>query len=70
MAHMSVSKINYNANSGMYEARVDVRRGGTTFRYPCAVPGTLVMDTDRVRSRLMQQAERMSDSGSSLRSVI
>lgn len=69
MAQMTLTKITFNAASGMYEGRVDVERDGTTFRYPCAVPGTLVSDKDRVRQHLIEQAARMSDSVN-LRSVI
>lgn len=69
MAQMTLTNITFNARSGMYEARVDVERDGTTYRYPCAVPGTLVTDKDRVRENLMEQAARMSDSGD-LRSVV
>lgn len=70
MTQMTMNDVNYNAHSGMFEARIDVQKGGLTFRYPCAVAGPLTMNSDRVRSKLFQQAERMSDTGSNLRSVI
>lgn len=69
MSNMTVQNVNYNALSGMFEARVDVRSAGVTYRYPCAVAGPLTMCPDQARSRLMQQAERMSDTGGNLRSV-
>lgn len=69
MAQMTLTKITFNATSGMYEARVDIKRDGTTYRYPCAVPGTLVTDKATVREHLLEQALHMSDSGD-LRSVV
>ena len=48
------------------EARVDVDRNGTTYRYPCQVAGPIDMDAGHVRAGLTRHAMRMSDSGASL----
>lgn len=65
---MKINDIRYNAQSGAFEARVDIERNGRMFRYPCAVPGPLDMDMTAVRHSLGHQAYRMSDSGTSLQS--
>ena len=70
MSHMTMNQFSYNATSGMFEARIDVQRGGVTFRYPCAVAGPVTMEPATARSRLMQQARRMSENGSSLLSIL
>ncbi len=65
---MKINDIRYNAQSGSFEARVDIERGGRMFRYPCEVTGPLDMDMSSVRKSLGKQAHRMSDTGTSLRS--
>ena len=57
-----------NQQTGGYEARVDIFRGKSTFRYPCHVPGPKTMDMEQVCNSLTQQALRMSDTGSTLHS--
>lgn len=66
---MKINDIRYNAQSGAFEARVDIERNGRMFRYPCAIAGPLDMDMKSVRKLLSHQAHRMSDSGTTLQSV-
>lgn len=63
---MKINDIRYNAQSGSFEARVDIERDGRMYRYPCAVSGPLDMDMSVVRKSLGHQAYRMSDTGTSL----
>lgn len=70
MKNISLGDVRYNAQDGAFEARVDIRRGGTTFRYPCAVPGPMTMDMAAVRDGLAHAALRMSDTGGGLMSRI
>lgn len=65
---MKINDIRYNAQSGAFEARVDIERDGRMFRYPCAVAGPLDMDITSVRKLLGHQAHRMSDTGAFLKS--
>ena len=65
---MKINDIRYNAQSGAFEARVDIERNGRMFRYPCTVPGPLDMDMTAVRKSLGHQACKMSDTGTSLQS--
>jgi len=46
----------------MFEARVDIKRAGITYRYPCNLPGPENMDIREVSSRLRNLALCMSDS--------
>lgn len=50
----------YNAHEGAFEARVDIRRGDQTMRYPCSVVGPITMEASRVRAGLYAQALKMS----------
>ncbi|SEW19167.1 hypothetical protein SAMN04488515_1508 [Cognatiyoonia koreensis] len=59
---MSIRSIRYNPSTAAYEGRVDVIRGGQTFRYPCSVPGPLNMPMTDVRKSMQRSAARMSDS--------
>lgn len=68
MPKIELGNVRYNAKDGAFEARVDVHRNGSTFRYPCDVKGPLDMDISRVRSQLAQRALLMSDSGARLHS--
>ncbi len=69
MQSIRLGDVRYNARNGAFEARVDVTRGDTVFRYPCQVPGPVDMSPETVNRGLTRQALRMSDSGGSLRSV-
>lgn len=53
--------VHYNQRDGAFEARVDIQRGGRTFRYPCRVTGPITMDAARVRAGLYAKALKMSD---------
>ncbi|SHI96676.1 orotidine 5'-phosphate decarboxylase [Wenxinia saemankumensis] len=68
MNDVRFGRINYNAARQTFEARVDVMRGGRTFRYPCEVAGPLNMDEGIVRNALAAQAQAMSDTPRSLHS--
>lgn len=60
-ADIRLGAVHYDAQKGMYEARVDVRRGERTYRYPCQVTAPADMDSGWIASRLTQQALRQSD---------
>jgi len=60
MSHIQLGNIRYNPVTGAYEARVDIDRKGRTYRYPCSVPGTLMMEETAVRRGLTQQAQQMA----------
>ncbi|SMY09028.1 orotidine 5'-phosphate decarboxylase [Flavimaricola marinus] len=62
MAQVRLNNVRYNAAKGAFEARVDVIRHGTVFRYPCQVPGPANMDYEQVSAELAHSALRMSDS--------
>lgn len=66
MTNIHLGDVRYNAAAGTFEARVDIRRNNTTFRYPCAIAGPLSMDIQHVREGLTRHALRMSDSGADL----
>lgn len=68
--NISLGDVRYNATSGAFEARVDVARGTSTFRYPCSVAGPVTMDMDQVRASLKRRAMRMSDTSPDLMSHI
>ncbi|MEJ6396278.1 orotidine 5'-phosphate decarboxylase [Yoonia sp. 208BN28-4] len=70
MTNIQLGDVRYNAQSGAFEARVDIQRGSTTFRYPCHVTGPVNMDMAAVRAGLKQRALRMSDTGADLMSQI
>lgn len=63
MSNIKLHNVYYNGDKGTFEARVDIRRGEHTFRYPCQLAGPKTMSMDEVCERLTQQAVRMSDSG-------
>ncbi len=69
MQNINIGPIRYNATLSAFEARVDIRRGGQVYRYPCQMAGPLTMPLGDVAQALKQQAMRMSDSGAALRSV-
>lgn len=70
MSNIHLGDVRYNAQSGAFEARVDVMSGGSTYRYPCQVPGPMNMDMTRVRAGLERHAMRLSVRGSGLLSHI
>lgn len=63
MGMIRLGDVRYNAQAGAFEARVDVEREGTTYRYPCQVAGPLDMDSNLVSQSLTKHALRQSDSG-------
>jgi hypothetical protein len=62
MSGIRLGSVSYNDRLGAFQARVDIERNGTTFRYPCQISGPETMDIELVRMGLTQQALRMSDS--------
>lgn len=60
MSHIALGDIRYNPVTGTFEARADIDRNGRTYRYPCSVPGSLMMDDAAVRRGLTQQARQMA----------
>ncbi len=63
LGKIRLGDVRYNAQMGAFEARVDIERDGTTYRYPCQVPGPLDMDAGWVSQNLTKHALRQSDSG-------
>jgi hypothetical protein len=57
-----VLRISYDAARGAYAARVDVRRGGAVYRYPCEIPGPEGADPAWISAALAARALAMSDS--------
>ena len=70
MPDFNIGDIRYNPIAGAYEARVDINRKGRTYRYPCSVSGSLMLDEDLVRRRIARQAQRMAGRESGLQSVL
>jgi len=58
---VTLGAIRYNVQKGMFEARVDVRRGDRTFRYPCQISAPIDVDSGWIASKLAQQALSQSD---------
>lgn len=69
MAKIELGKIRYNPATGAYEARADIDRKGRTYRYPCSVPGSLMMEEAAVRRSLTRQAQIMASREGGLLSV-
>lgn len=67
---VEIKDIWYNPANAAFEGRIDIVRGGTAFRYPCAVPGPMTMPRNEVRARMEAQAKSMSDTSPSLFSRI
>lgn len=65
---LQIGAVRYNAKSGAFEAPVDLRRDGRTYRFPCQVAGPVTMDADRVTAGLIKNAILMSDHGTKLQS--
>jgi len=68
MSKIKLHNVVYNGETGTFEGRVDIQRGGTTFRYPCQLTAPETMDLDQVCEQLTRQAVRMSDSGADFQS--
>ncbi|MEL6683173.1 MAG: orotidine 5'-phosphate decarboxylase [Pseudomonadota bacterium] len=66
MLNIRVHNLQYNPQAGGFQARVDIKRDDTTYRYPDHFSGPMTMDRDIVCHGLTQQALRMSDSGTAL----
>lgn len=60
MAHIAVGDIRYNPVTAAYEARVDIDRQGRTYRYPCSVAGSLMMEDEAVLRGLNRQALKLA----------
>ena len=60
-SEVTLGAIRYNVQKGMFEARVDVRRGDRTFRYPCQVSAPSDVDSGWIETKLTQQALGQSD---------
>lgn len=54
--------IRYDPRRAAFESRVDIVRGGRTYRYPVRVEGPADLDHGQVRARMIRQALAMSDS--------
>ena len=61
--HTRLVSMKYDAAQGAFEARVDVERGGRTFRYPCRVEAPESAPRDWIEEALTRHALRQSDSG-------
>lgn len=70
MTNIHLGDIRYNAQSGAFEARVDIHTGGRTYGYPCAIEAPLTQEPARVRSSLIAQAEARAARRNGLRSVL
>ena len=66
---ITLGPVRYNPQAGAFEARVDIRRGDRTYRYPAQVAAPLDADPHWIDRALTDSAVRMSDSPD-LRSVI
>jgi hypothetical protein len=62
MTTARIRSIRYDAARHVHEARVDLTRGGLTFRYPCELPGPEQIDAALLHEALLAQAMAMSDS--------
>jgi hypothetical protein len=57
-----IVRVAYDGARGAFAGRVDVARGGVTFRYPCEVTGPADADPAWVSDALAARALAMSDS--------
>jgi hypothetical protein len=57
---LSLGQIHYDARRNTFEARVDIRKNGVTYRYPCRVEGPANMENSRVLLGLARHARRQS----------
>ena len=60
--NVRVIRVSYDALRGAFAGRVDVARGGLTFRYPCEVAAPADADPLWVSGALAARALAMSDS--------
>jgi len=67
---VEIKDVWYNPANSAFEGRIDIKRGGKSFRYPCAVEGPIDMSPSEVRRRMEVQAKRMSDTPPSVFSYI
>ena len=58
---VEINNVWYNPAQSAFEGRIDIRRGGKSFRYPSAVEGPIDMSPAEVLRRMETQAKRMSD---------
>ncbi len=65
-----VKGIWYNPAASAFEGRIDIHRGGKSFRYPCTVEGPMDMCPKEIRQQMQSQAQRMSDSAPTLFSTL
>lgn len=63
---VEVKSIRYNAATSAFEGRVDVRKNGTSYRYPCSVMAPMNTPANEVRRRMVHQAQSMSDTPAAL----
>lgn len=62
MQKVKLTKIHFDADTGRFEARVDITRETVVFRYPCVLIPDPDMTKDQIRLGLIAQALHMSDS--------
>ena len=58
---MRINDLRYNAQYGVFQASIDIRRDGRMYRYPCEVHGPQSMDPATIAAGLAEHALRMSD---------
>ncbi len=58
---MRINNLCYNAQSGAFQACVDIQRDGHMYRYPCEVYGPQTMDPANIAASLAKRALHMSD---------
>jgi len=70
MMSVEINNVWYNPANCAFEGRIDIRRGGQAFRYPCVVEGPMNMAPSEVHRRMKAQARRMSDTPPSMFSYL
>ncbi len=58
---MHISELRYNAQSGVFQASVELCRDGRMYRYPCELHGPQSMDPATIAAGLAKRALHMSD---------
>ncbi|WP_458792270.1 orotidine 5'-phosphate decarboxylase [Yoonia sp. MH D7] len=58
---MFINDLRYNAQSGVFQASVELRRDGHLFRYPCELRGPQSLDAATIAAGLAKHALHMSD---------
>lgn len=56
-----IKDIWYNPANRAFEGRIDITRGGKSFRYPCSIEGPMNMAPSEVCRRMESKARDMSD---------